>query len=63
LEIAKEHLLTGGHLAVKVFQGGDSRELEAGIARLFSSVRRLKPKACRKESFEVYIVGMEKKGK
>jgi len=61
IELSVKYLLPGGHLAVKVFQGGDSKALTAAMEKIFTSVKIMKPKACRKESFEVYLVGMERK--
>ena len=61
LELSEKFLLPGGNMAVKIFQGGDSRELSAAMRKLFTSVKTLKPKACRKESFEIYLIGMGKR--
>ena len=61
IELSEKYLLPGGHIAVKVFQGGDEKALTAAMRKLFASVKTLKPKACRKESFEVYLIGLGRK--
>lgn len=57
LDMAAEMLRPGGSAALKVFQGGDERELLERMRGLFDSARQMKPKACRKESFEVFLIG------
>jgi 23S rRNA (uridine2552-2'-O)-methyltransferase len=54
-------LKKGGALVVKIFQGGDSAALLNRIRALFESGRAFKPAACRRESFEVYYVGLGRK--
>jgi len=49
-------LAPGGALVAKIFQGGAERELMDVLRQRFSSVRGFKPKACRAESFETYLV-------
>ena len=49
-------LAPGGALVAKIFQGGAERDLMDALRRRFSSVRGFKPKACRAESFETYLV-------
>ena len=55
-------LSDGGNIAIKIFQGGDERELVGMLAEVFETARVFKPKACRKESFETYIVGLNYRG-
>ncbi len=63
LDIAVSVLRVGGNFFVKVFQG----DLQAGflnsVRRMFYWVKTVKPKASRKESAEVYILGMKFKGR
>lgn len=49
-------LAPGGALVAKIFQGGSERDLMNELRRRFASVRGFKPKACRAESFETYVV-------
>ena len=59
--LASEHLKRGGNLAVKLFQGGGEQELMKTMRSLFTRAKIVKPKACRDDSFEVYLVGVGKK--
>jgi len=51
----------GGHMVVKVFQGGDTAEVLKRLRALFTTARSFKPQACRPESFETYYLGLNKK--
>lgn len=51
------HLLkSGGNAAFKLFQGGDEQSILATARTMFEKARIVKPKACRDESFEVFLV-------
>ncbi len=63
IEIADKMLVRGGNLTIKIFQGGDEKELVGMLSAIFETARIFKPKACRKESFETYIVGLNYQGK
>ncbi|MDR0524516.1 MAG: RlmE family RNA methyltransferase [Spirochaetaceae bacterium] len=60
LDYAETFLAPGGHMAVKVFQGGDAPGLLRRIREGFTSGRSFKPQACRSESFEIYYLGLGK---
>ena len=49
-------LKAGGNLVLKVFQGGDERQLFELLQRHFEKVRTFKPQSSRDESFEVFFV-------
>jgi 23S rRNA (uridine2552-2'-O)-methyltransferase len=51
----------GGNCAVKIFQGGDQNILLRQMREIFQSAKGFKPKACRSESFETYLIGLDKK--
>ncbi len=55
-------LKTGGSMVLKIFQGGDEKELFEYMKTIFETVKIFKPKAVRKESFETYFVGKNYKG-
>lgn len=55
-------LKPGGNFAVKIFQGGDQNALLTQMRQVFESARGFKPQACRSESFETYLIGLNKKG-
>ncbi len=59
--LGKQVLSPGGSILIKIFQGGDEREIVEFMKPLFSKVKMMKPKASRKESFEVFILGTGKK--
>lgn len=46
-----------GNLVVKIFLGGQEQELLARFRRAFDFAGMFKPKACRKDSFEAYLIG------
>ncbi len=54
-------LAPGGHLVAKLFQGGGERDLLQALRGRFETARGFKPKACRAESFETYLIGLGKK--
>ena len=62
LALAEARLSPGGSVVIKVFQGGDEKILMERMKDAYASVRAFKPKACRKDSFETYLVGSGKKG-
>jgi len=55
-DVAREILVVGGVLIVKVFQGGAEGQLLADLKQSFEKVRHVKPAASRKESPETYLV-------
>jgi len=60
-EIADQALAPGGHFVCKIFQGPDVKiNLLDKIRRSFEWVKTVKPKSTRKESFELYIVALNK---
>ena len=63
LEIATSVLRTGGNFFVKVFQGDLQAKFLNLVREWFYRVKTLKPKASRKESAEIYVLGMRYKGK
>ncbi|MFB6310677.1 MAG: SAM-dependent methyltransferase [Salinirussus sp.] len=56
LDVALDILNDGGDFVVKVFDGRDLEDLEADIARDFTSVRQVRPDASRDASSELYLV-------
>jgi 23S rRNA (uridine2552-2'-O)-methyltransferase len=62
LEVALDTLKPGGAFIGKVFQGGSSNELLAGLKKNFRDVKHVKPPASRAESVELYVVALGFKG-
>jgi 23S rRNA (uridine2552-2'-O)-methyltransferase len=61
IDYAEAVLSSGGNLALKIFQGGDSALLLKRMKVLFETVKSFKPQACRGESTETYFVGIKRK--
>ena len=57
LELASVCLIQGGHLVMKIFQGGAEQELRERIKGNYRSVKAFKPRSSRKKSVETYLVG------
>ena len=51
-------LVEGGHMVVKVFEGGDTGNLVARLRTRFAKVKRFRPDATRKASSELYLVAL-----
>ncbi len=61
LTVAIERLLTGGHFVCKIFQGGDFDAYVTRVKGHFKQVKIFKPESCRKQSKEIYVIGIGKK--
>jgi len=59
--LAQAFLKPGGNLLMKVFQGEDLQPFFRQVSASFKSCKIEKPQSSRKESFEVYIVGLNKR--
>ena len=58
---AQDMLKPGGNFAVKIFQNGDQQRILKSMRELFQSAKGFKPEACRAESFETYLIGVNKR--
>ncbi|HXB51722.1 MAG TPA: RlmE family RNA methyltransferase [Rhizomicrobium sp.] len=58
LAVALDTLKPGGAFVGKVFQGGSSSQLLAGLKKAFREVKHVKPPASRAESVELYVVAL-----
>jgi len=61
LTYAESALVSGGNLALKVFQGSGVDALLKRLKTLFNTTKSFKPQACRGESVETYFIGLGKK--
>lgn len=59
LGFAKETLKPGGAFLAKIFTGAESDLVFREMQPLFGKVRRIRPDATRKESFELYLLGKD----
>lgn len=61
LDIAEQILKPRGHFVVKFFQSNDFNDYRARMKKLFEKVEIVKPDSTRSRSFEIFIVGLNKK--
>ena len=59
LELAHLFLHEKGHYLCKIFQGEDMPELVNDLKKQFNFVKVIKPQSSRKESREVFLLGLE----
>ncbi len=59
LELARHFLHEKGHYLGKIFQGEDMPGLVSDLKEQFNFVKVIKPQSSRKESREVFLLGME----
>ena len=57
LEIARALLKKKGNFVCKILEGEDIKQFKSEVSENFSQVRLFRPKATRKRSREVYLVG------
>lgn len=62
LEIAKTSLKRNGNFLCKIFEGEGMQEFFKEVEKNFKFAKRYKPMASRKESREIYIVGIKFNG-
>lgn len=62
LEFADKHLRQGGFLVCKVFEGADFQDFREEVRKRFRAVHSVHPPASRKQSSEVFVVGMKYQG-
>jgi 23S rRNA (uridine2552-2'-O)-methyltransferase len=58
LRVARRTLKQNGHFLAKIFQSTDFHELLLEVKSAFHQVKVVRPAASRKESKEVYILGL-----
>lgn len=61
LSVAVERLKPGGTFACKIFQGGAFKEYTELVKTVFDKQKTFKPESSRKQSREVFIIGLGKK--
>lgn len=59
LDFAEKLLHPKGHYLCKLFQGGEMPEFVARLKPRFNFIKVIKPQSSRKESREVFVLGME----
>ena len=58
---AENMLKSGGNFCVKIFQNGDQQKELQKMRTIFENAKGFKPEACRAESFETYLIGLNRK--
>jgi len=58
--LAEEQLKVHGNLVVKIFQGGAEVEILRRMRMLFRKAKPFKPKASRSDSFEIFLIGLDR---
>jgi 23S rRNA (uridine2552-2'-O)-methyltransferase len=58
IELCGRCLVPGGNCVLKIFQGGEEREVLARMRSLFAATKAFKPKASRSDSMETYFIGL-----
>ncbi len=61
LTVALERLNPGGNFVCKIFQGGAFNEFTGLVKTVFKKHKIFKPESCRKQSREIFIIGLGKK--
>jgi 23S rRNA (uridine2552-2'-O)-methyltransferase len=61
LQLALQVLRPGGNFFVKVFQGNMLDDFVSEVRQCFSSVRLVKPRASRRKSAELFVLGLKKR--
>ncbi|MGC8871751.1 MAG: RlmE family RNA methyltransferase [Caldimicrobium sp.] len=61
LELCKEFLKRGGSAVVKIFDGPELPRVHKEFEKIFRSVKIFRPKATRKGSKELFLIGLNKK--
>lgn len=59
--LCDEILKPNGNMVMKLFQGGGSKEILSAVRERFHKVQLLKPQSTRKESKEIFVIGLKKK--
>ena len=59
--LAEEQLKTHGNMVIKIFQGGGEQEALRKMRTIFAKAKAFKPKASRDDSFEIFLIGLDRK--
>lgn len=59
--LAEEQLKAHGNMVIKIFQGGGEQEVLRKMRMIFAKAKAFKPKASRDDSFEIFLIGLDKK--
>ncbi|UCC20232.1 MAG: RlmE family RNA methyltransferase [Promethearchaeota archaeon] len=60
LEIIQKNLKNKGNTVIKVFQGSDFNKFTRDMNILFRNLKSFKPKSSKKQSNEIFLIGLQK---
>ncbi len=63
LELAEAYLRPGGHVVLKVLEGGEVVALAKRLRLGFEKLERLRPQATRRQSTEMFLVGLRRRAR
>lgn len=61
IDVARAHGKPGSHFVGKIFMSEDFQKARDALRALYGEVRTLRPETVRKNSYEVFLVGLGKK--
>ena len=61
IAVSQDRLMAGGNFVCKIFQGAEFKEFSDSVKETFLKHKIFKPESCRKNSKEIYIIGIGKK--
>jgi 23S rRNA (uridine2552-2'-O)-methyltransferase len=61
MAIGDRALRPGGNLVAKIFQGSDFEAVRGRMRERFATVKVMKPEASRRESVEIFLVGLDRR--
>ncbi len=61
VQLSDTTLKPGGHMVAKLFHSDDFRELKTEMLKRFEKFEAVKPESTRKESKEIFLIGLNKK--
>ena len=48
-------------MVIKIFQGGGEQDVLKSMREMFTKAKAFKPKASREDSFEIFLIGLDRK--
>ncbi|MFI3257639.1 MAG: RlmE family RNA methyltransferase [Spirochaetales bacterium] len=61
IDYAEHMLMPGGNCVIKIFQGNNQQAVMKKMKEVFTTARNFKPTACRSQSIETYLIGLNRK--
>jgi 23S rRNA (uridine2552-2'-O)-methyltransferase len=61
IELSDKLLKPNGHLVMKLFMGPGAKQIQNEVQKRFHKIQMLKPSSTRRESKEIFVIGLKKK--